>query len=129
MKEFENNALFWQKLDTIYVSSEIVIEHKKNTAHPRFVNAICPVDYGFLRDTMSAEMSKIDVFIGSGDVSRIHAIMVSVDILKKDCEIKILIGCSEEETHDILVFLNENESQKCVLLRRGKDVPEWASKE
>ena len=58
--------------------------------------------------------------------SLVQAIAVSADILKKDCEVKLLVGCSEEEIHDILEFLNQTEFQKAVLLRRGNEVPEWA---
>ena len=49
------------------------------------------------------------------------------NILKKDCEIKLLVGCNEEETYEILEFLNQTEFQKAILVRRGDEVPEWAS--
>lgn len=127
MKEFENNALFWQKLDTIYLSSTLVVERAKNTPHPRFTNYIYPVDYGYLEDTMGSDGSCIDVFLGSDSRKQIDAIAVSVDILKRDSEVKILVGCSEEDIRSILVFLNGTESQKAVLLRRGYEIPEWAS--
>ena len=65
-------------------------------------------------------------FRGSEKSSLVQAIAVSADILKKDCEVKLLVGCSEEEIHDILEFLNQTEFQKAVLLRRGNEVPEWA---
>ena len=44
--ELENNAYFWQKLDTLVLSSTMVIDHKKNTSHPNYPNLIYPVDYG-----------------------------------------------------------------------------------
>ena len=75
---------------------------------------------------MSSDQSPIDVFRGSEKSSLVQAIAVSADILKKDCEVKLLVGCSEEEIHDILEFLNQTEFQKAVLLRRGNEVPEWA---
>ena len=75
---------------------------------------------------MSSDQSPIDVFRGSEISSLVLAIAVSADILKKDCEVKLLVGCSEEEIHDILEFLNQTEFQKAVLLRRGNEVPEWA---
>ena len=65
-------------------------------------------------------------FAVSEKSSLVQAIAVSADILKKDCEVKLLVGCSEEEIHDILEFLNQTEFQKAVLLRRGNEVPEWA---
>lgn len=38
----------------------------------------------------------IDVWVGSGE-KQVDAIMCTVDLIKKDSEIKILIGCMEEE--------------------------------
>ena len=40
--ELENNAYFWQKLDTLVLSSTMVIDHKKNTSHPNYPNLIYP---------------------------------------------------------------------------------------
>ena len=38
-----------------------------------------------------------------------------------------LVGCSEEEINKILQFLNQTEFQKAILIRRGDDIPSWAS--
>lgn len=127
MKEFENNALFWQKIDTILLSSTLKIERSKGSVHPKYANLVYPVDYGYLQDTIGSDNEAIDVFCGSEKQRLIQAIVVSADILKRDCEVKLILGCSEEEIHAILVFLNQSESQKAILLRRGQEVPEWAS--
>ncbi len=50
MKQFENNAFFWQKLDTIVLSSKLVIDRPKNTCHYKYSNLVYPVDYGYLAD-------------------------------------------------------------------------------
>lgn len=42
--------------------------------------------------------SGIDVWVGSGE-KRIDAIICTIDLLKRDSEIKILIGCTEEENN------------------------------
>lgn len=126
MKAYENNAFFWQKLDTLYLSSQLVIDRPKNTCHYKYSNLIYPVDYGYLSDTTSTDAAPIDVFKGSLKSSKIQAIIVSADILKKDCEVKLVVGCNEEEITNILTFLNQTEFQKAVLLRRGDEVPEWA---
>lgn len=127
MNAYENNAFFWQKLDTLYLSSKLVIDRPKNTCHYKYSNLIYPVDYGYLSDSANAEQAPIDVFKGSEKSSKVGAIVVTADILKKDCEAKLLIGCSEEEIEKILIFLNQTEFQKSVLLRRGNEMPEWAS--
>ncbi|MGN1344925.1 MAG: Inorganic pyrophosphatase [Traorella sp.] len=127
MSEYENNAFFWQKLDTLYISSKLVIDRPKNTCHYKYSNLVYPVDYGYLCDSGNADQTPIDVFKGSEKSSKVGAIVVTADILKKDCETKLLIGCSEEEIEKILVFLNQTEFQKAVLLRRGNEMPEWAT--
>lgn len=59
----------------------------------------------------------IDVWVGT-DEKKIDAIMVIVDLMKKDSEIKILIGCTEEEKQIIYQTHNETEYMKGVLIRR-----------
>lgn len=125
MQAFENNAFFWQKLDTLYLSSKLVIDRPKNTCHYKYSNLIYPVDYGYLCDTMGSDQSPIDVFRGSNSSTLVQGLVISADILKKDCEVKLLIGCTEEDEQEILVFLNQTEFQKAVLIRRGNEVPEW----
>lgn len=127
MSSYENNAFFWQKLDTLYLSSKLVIDRPKNTCHYKYSNLVYPVDYGYLCDTTGSDQAPIDVFRGSLKSNLVQALVVSADILKKDCEVKLLIGCNEEEEHEILVFLNQTEFQKAVLIHRGNEVPEWGA--
>ena len=127
MIAYENNAFFWQKLDTLYLSSKLVVDRPRNTCHYKYSNLIYPVDYGYLCDTTGSDQAPIDVFKGSEKSNLVQSVVVSADILKKDCEVKLLIGCSEEEELEILEFLNQTEFQKAVLIRRGSEVPYWAS--
>lgn len=126
MKSFENNAFFWQKVDTLYLSSKLVIDRQKNTCHYKYSNLVYPVDYGYLTDTTGTDQSPVDVFKGSLKSSVVQSIAISADILKKDCEVKLIIGCTPEEEVEILTFLNQTEFQKAVLIRRGNEVPEWS---
>lgn len=126
MNAYENNAFFWQKLDTLFLSSKLVIDRPRNSSHYKYSNLVYPVDYGYLNDTTGSDQAPIDVFHGSEKSTLVQAIVISADILKKDCEVKLLIGCNEEEECEILAFLNQTEFQKAVLLRRGNEVPEWA---
>lgn len=49
---------------------------------------------------------------------KIDAIMCTVDLIKKDSEIKILIGCTEEEKQIIYQTHNDTEYMKGILIRR-----------
>lgn len=60
----------------------------------------------------------IDVWVGSDKEKKVDAIMCIVDLMKRDSEIKILIGCTEEEKQLIYQTHNETQYMKGVLIRR-----------
>ena len=122
----ENNVYFWQKMDTLLFSGTLTIDRPKGTKHFQYPNLIYPVDYGYLTDTLGSDQTPVNVFRGSLYSQSVDAITVSADILKKDCQVKLLVGCTEEETLQILHFLNQTEFQKGILVRRGDDTPSWA---
>lgn len=111
------NEDFWKALDELVSNSEIVIDRPRGSAHPRFPNFIYKVDYGYLKDTTSMDGGGIDVWVGSGE-KKIDAIMCIVDLKKKDSEIKILVGCTEEEKLEVYKTHNETQYMKGVLIRR-----------
>ena len=107
---------FWQALDKLVSESKIIIDRPKGSHHPKYPTFVYPVDYGYLENTSSMDDGGIDVWKGSaGDT--IDAIICTVDLLKKDSEIKILIGCSEDEKQ---LAMPENEHMKGILIRRDK---------
>ena len=108
---------FWKALDELVSNSEIVIDRPRGSAHPRFPNFIYKVDYGYLKDTASMDGGGIDVWVGSGD-KKIDAIMCIVDLMKRDSEIKILVGCTEEEKLEVYKTHNETQYMKGILIRR-----------
>lgn len=126
MKEYENNAYFWQKVDTLFISSKLSISRRKGETHPLYHNLQYPVDYGHLDDTNGKEDAEngISVYCGSQPRS-VTALIVAADILKKDLDVKILVGCTEDEISLVLRFLNQTDYQKTVLIRRGNDIPSW----
>ena len=94
---------------------------------PLYPNLIYPVDYGFLQDTVGTDSQPIHVYKGSHKAQNVGAIVVSADILKKDCEVKLLVGCDDEEKIKILEFLNQTQFQKAILIQRGNQIPSWAN--
>lgn len=119
--ELLNNGYFWQKIDSLLLSTNVIISQEKGSSHPKYLNMVYPVKYGYLEDTDS-----IKVFKGSLKKSTPDAIMVVGDILKRDLEVKLLWGCTPEEELEILRFINQTDYQKGILVRRGNDLPEWA---
>lgn len=126
MVEFENNAYFWQKLDTLYLSSGYQITRKKGDVHPHFHNLIYPVDYGYVVDTKSFEKDGVSLYAGSGNRNEISALVVAADILSKELDVKVLVGCNAEEVDKVLRFLNQTDYQKTIIIRRGHELPSWA---
>jgi len=109
---------FWEALDTLVGQSELVVDRPKGTAHPRYPDFIYPVDYGYLKNTSSMDGGGIDVWVGTDPERKIDAVMCIVDLLKRDSEIKILIGCTEEEKTLVYRTHNETELMKGVMIRR-----------
>ena len=111
----QNNSNFWQALDRLVAESAIVIDRPKGSAHPQFPDFIYRVDYGYLKGTSSMDGAGIDVWVGSGEKT-VDAVMCIVDLMKRDSEIKILIGCTEEEKAIIYETHNETEFMKGILV-------------
>ena len=108
---------FWSAIDRLVESSEIVIDRPKGSAHPRYPDYIYPLDYGYLKGTSSMDGGGIDVWVGSGG-KVVDAIVCTVDLVKKDSEIKLLIGCTEEEKKIVYDCHNDSEFMKGILIRR-----------
>lgn len=111
------NKEFWAALDELVNNSEIIIDRPKGSAHPKYPDFIYRVDYGYLTDTSSMDGAGIDVWVGSGE-RKVDAVMCIVDLKKKDSEIKILIGCTEEEKSIVYETHNKTPFMKGILIHR-----------
>ncbi|WP_026793294.1 hypothetical protein [Pleomorphomonas oryzae] len=114
----DSDEAFWAALERLVRESEVVIDRHRGSAHPRYPNIIYGADYGYLRDTSSMDGGGIDVWRGAGGGKRISGAIVTVDLVKRDSEIKILLDCTEEEISGIMSFHNGSEYMKALLLRR-----------
>ncbi|WP_336624508.1 inorganic pyrophosphatase [Hungatella effluvii] len=114
----ETSDGFWNAIDKIVSESKIVIDRPKGTAHPRFPDFVYRVDYGYLENTSSMDGGGIDVWVGTDEKKQIDAIMCIVDLMKRDSEIKILIGCTEAEKDIVYQTHNETDYMKGILIRR-----------
>lgn len=111
------NEDFWNAIDELVNKSEIVIDRPKGSVHPKYPDFIYRVNYGYLNDTSSMDGAGIDVWVGSGK-GKVDAIMCIVDLMKRDSEIKLLIGCTEEEKDIVYETHNETPFMKGILIRR-----------
>ena len=97
-------AAFWNEIADLVVSRQIVLDRPRGTAHPRYPELIYPLDYGYLENTSAADGDGIDVWIGSQDNQNLIGILCSYDTVKRDAEIKLLLGCTEADVKTILNF-------------------------
>ena len=109
---------FWDALEQLVASAKLVIDRPKGTRHPNFPKIVYPLDYGYLEGTASMDGGGIDVWRGSLEGGRIVGVICTVDLLKKDSEIKILIGCTPEEIAILCRFHNADETMKGALILR-----------
>lgn len=121
MTRDETNHHFWQMLDQLVVGAELVIDRPKGSQHPVWVDVTYPLDYGYLAGTTSADGAGIDVWLGSSHRSdhlkRITGVICTVDALKRDAEIKVLLNCKPDEMQVIRNF-HTDETVACKLISR-----------
>jgi inorganic pyrophosphatase len=111
------NEDFWQKLDQLVAGSPVKVDRPKGTPHPRYSSFVYPFDYGYLEHTRSGDGGGIDVWIGGLPEKDVTAIICTVDLEKRDAEMKVLLGCTAQEAQAILNVHNRG-SQAGLLIER-----------
>jgi inorganic pyrophosphatase len=117
------NRSFWAHLDSLFQSSKLVIDRPKGSAHPRYSPLVYPLDYGYLEGTSAGDGDGIDVWRGSLTPAQLDAIVCTADAVKRDVEIKLVIGCTPEEKTIILKFHNNSERMAAILIEREGAMP------
>ena len=107
---------FWSRLASFVSRGPVVVDRPKGSTHPRIPGLIYPLDYGYLRDLRSGDGDGVDVWIGSLKRQVITGIICTVDVGKRDTEMKILLGCTRAEQRQILSLHNWGD-QRAVLVR------------
>jgi inorganic pyrophosphatase len=98
---------FWYKLDELLASGRVVIDRPAGSRHPRYPEMVYPHDYGYLEGTSAIDGNEIDLWVGSLPDRRLVGVVCTVDTLKRDAEIKLLLGCTPAEMQTILAFHNK----------------------
>ncbi len=108
---------FWVQLDKLVKSSQIVVDRPRGSRHPRYAEVVYTYDYGYLRGTRAGDGDGIDVWLGSAATQEITGIVCTVDTDQRDAEIKILLGCTQDEMLKIAAFHNQG-NQAAYLIPR-----------
>jgi coenzyme F420-0:L-glutamate ligase/coenzyme F420-1:gamma-L-glutamate ligase len=115
---------FWDYLDRLVTSSLLVIDRPKGSRHPRYPSMIYPLDYGYLEGTTTVDGGGIDLWLGSLSSQALDSVVMTVDLHRRDTELKLLLGCTDQDKLTILRFLNEN-SMRATLVPRLVEPLEW----
>ena len=120
-----NREDFWQALDALLPTSQLVIDRPRGFRHPRFTDFIYPLDYGYLEGTLSADGEGLDVWLGVAAEGKpladchVCGVIASVDLDKRDAELKLLLNCTEEEMLAIEQIYNRIECVRGLLILKG----------
>jgi hypothetical protein len=60
------------------------------------------------------------MWAGASVTHDLSGVILTVDLYKRDTEIKFLLGCAEDEIQTILAFHNKND-MRAILVRKPKE--------
>jgi len=113
-------AKFWDLMNELVATSDIVIDRPKGSSHPRYPDLLYPLDYGYLKNTRSSDGDGVDVWLGSLYNKHISGIVCTVDTEDRDVELKLLLGCTTEETQMIVDIHNQG-TQSAFFIKQRKN--------
>ena len=115
-----SHETFWETLDRLIAENKLVLDRPKGSHHPRYPEVVYPLDYGYIDGTTASDGDGIDVWCGSLPERALTAVLLTVDMHKRDTELKLMLGCTEDEIQIALDFLNKG-SMRAILVRRPKE--------
>lgn len=113
-----DNEAYWQALDQLISTCELVIDRPKDKPHPKYPALIYPLDYGYLKGTQSGDGAEVDCWIGSMPEHKLKAMVFTIDLVKRDMEGKLLLGCTRKEMQTVLQFHNNCTMMSALLIER-----------
>jgi inorganic pyrophosphatase len=96
---------FFEVLEELVRTSAVVVDRPRGTAHPRYQEAVYPLDYGHLSGTTGGDGDGIDVFVGTASGAGVVGALLTADVGKRDAEVKILLDCTPAEAELARAFL------------------------
>jgi inorganic pyrophosphatase len=113
---------FWEYLNKLVLENEIIIDRPKGTKHPKYSDIVYELDYGYIKNTKAIDGNEIDVFKGSLHNKNVNTIICTIDLLKHDIEIKILIGCTISEIQKVYKFLNNSKYMRAIIIEKNVNI-------
>jgi inorganic pyrophosphatase len=102
---------FWRFMEGLLMTNSVILDRPRGSVHPRYADVTYPLDYGYLANTTAGDGGGIDVWLGSlntvASSKTLTGILCTFDTLKRDAEIKLLIGCTAADIQIIKDFHKE----------------------
>lgn len=117
MSENKPPAEFWAALDRLATECQVVIDRARGSAHPRYPDLIYPLDYGYLAGTSAGDGAGIDVWVGSLASRAVTGVICTVDLHKRDAELKVLLGCTPAEARRLQAFHSDGAQAALLVVR------------
>ena len=83
-----------------------MMEGSKGTVHPVYRNRFYAYDHGFFANTRTVDGSGIDVWVGSMGDKTVVGVVATLDLKKRDMELKVLSRCTPKEMQIIAEIHN-----------------------
>ncbi|MEW6724574.1 MAG: HD domain-containing protein [Bacillota bacterium] len=97
----------WEYWDRVLAARGWVIDRPKGQPHPRWPELIYPLDYGYIPGVMGGDGAEQDLFVGSTGRELVGA-MMTVNFIKGDQEVKLLVGMTDAELRTAYEFMNSD---------------------
>ena len=108
---------FWECLQRLLASSRIVLDSPAGSPHPDFPELVYPIDFGYLDSTVAFDGGSIKVWVGSQSAFGLDALAVTANLEKREVEVALLSGCTQQEKQLVQDFLNATETHVCLVFR------------
>jgi inorganic pyrophosphatase len=97
----------------------VTIDRPARTAHPEDPSVIYPLDYGFIPGTTGPDGEPVDVFVGSGPLGLVGALLTTSP-RQGDRDVKLLLDCPPPEIYMAHGFINYDRTllEGVLVLRR-----------
>lgn len=103
----KQDKTYWEEMTNLVMANKVILDRPKGQPHPRYPELIYPLDYGYLEGTSAGDGDGIDVWFGSTNSKTLTGILCTFDNIKRDAEIKLLLGCTVDDIQVIRDFNNE----------------------
>ena len=115
----DTDIRYWQALDKLIESSNVVIDRPKGSKHPQWPEIVYPLDYGYIENTKACDGNEIDAWVGNIGSKNVTGIVITIDLYKRDTEVKVLLGLTNEEIDSVAEFHNSGPQNAFVIKRNN----------